>query len=113
MIITSKCMSFTANKTDGTYCKKITKDNVPNYMLGKIPAIVPTNHFDWDNIGVYGEVLGKIPKGEFGIKPYSENRVVGDDSVSQYGWRLMTDGKNEPLNVMQPFIVTFFWKRVK
>lgn len=104
-------MSFTANQADGTYKKKIVKDNIPNYMLGEIPAIVPTNHSDWDNVGIYGEVLGIVPKGEFGIKPYSENRFVGDGSANQYGWRLMTDGKNEPLNIVQPYVVTYFWKR--
>ena len=105
-------MSYTAKQTGGFYKKSLSRENIPNYIIGRIPAIVPTNHADWDNFGVYGDVLGKIPKGEFGIRPYSENRVVGDDSTTQYGWRITSNGRNKSFDITQPYIVVYLWKRI-
>ena len=77
-----------------------------------MPAIVPTNHYLWDNNGLYGDAIGVVSKDKYGIKPYSENRFVGDDSTTQYGWRITSNGGNKSFDITQPYIVVYLWKRI-
>ena len=112
MNITSKCMSYTAKQTGGFYKKCLSRENIPNYIIGMMPAIVPKNHYLWDNNGLYGDAIGVVSKDKYGIKPYSENRFVGDDSTTQYGWRITSNGGNKSFDITQPYIVVYLWKRI-
>lgn len=105
-------MSYTAKQTGGFYKKSLSRKNIPNYIIGMMPAIVPLNNYLWDNNGLYADSIGVISKDKNGIKTYSGNIVVGDNSTTQYGWRITSNGGNKSFDITQPYIVVYLWKRI-
>lgn len=106
-------MSFTSNNIGGNYKKTLTRDEIPMYNIGRFPSVVPINHHEWDNMGVYGTDLGEVPKRKYGVKSSNDNRVTGDDTTTQYGWRITSNGGGGSFDISQPYIVIFFWRRTK
>ena len=113
MIITSKCMSFTTGQASGFYNVHLSKENIPNYQIGDIPCIVPDSHYLWNNNGISAVNVRKEQDSREGIRPTSDNKINSDSDEFQNGWNITTNGGNIPFEIMQPFIVTCFWLRVK
>ena len=107
-----KSMSFATNSTGGNYRKTLTRDEIPMYNIGQFPSAVPISHSDWDSQGIYGAILGKVPIGKHGIKSCADNAFEGDDTTTQYGWRITSNGGGGSFDISQPYIVVTFWKRV-
>ena len=91
---------------------ELTQSQIPNYSIGKIPAIVPINHVSWNNGGVHGSDLGKIPSNKTGIGITNGNTVQGGNNSIQYGWEIFTNGGGQTHNNMPPYLVVTIWKRI-
>ena len=109
----STSMSFTTGQANGFYNVHLSKENIPNYQIGDIPCIVPDSHYLWNNNGISAVNVRKEQDSREGIRPTSDNKINSNSDEFQNGWNITTNGGNIPFEIMQPFIVTFFWLRVK
>lgn len=105
-------MSFATNSIGGNYKKTLTRDEIPMYNIGQFPSAVPISHSDWDNQGIYDAILGEVPIGKHGIKSCADNTFEGNDTTVQYGWRITSNGGGRSFDIIQPYIVVTFWKRI-
>ena len=94
-------MSFTANQVGGEYKHLLSLDEMPSH------AHKP---HDWDivtsqggNTGHYSVPYQDNPTGVF--NPFSY-----DKDKERYGSYV---GNNIPHNNIQPYVVVYFWKRIK
>ena len=98
----SQSMSFTSKQTGGEYQHVLTSEELPEHAhwIGRS---------DQSNLQSGKNNWGLVEDGGFGGKvalPISAAGLCKDDSTG-------TSGSNEPHNNLQPYIVTFFWTRVK
>lgn len=98
---------YFAGNTGGEASHTLTKDEIPNYLIGNIPVAVPGEHTHWNNGGIRGTTLGSASSSKHGTKS------AGDiTSGTQYGWSVSTNGRGISHNNMPPYIVVYIWKRV-
>lgn len=103
-------MSFTAGWIGGSYCHKLNQNEIPNYSIGDLTVSVPGDHLKWANKGIIPAETGQAASDKIGIKTTNEMyRTTG----IQYGWSIYTYGGDKPHNNIQPYVVTYFWKRVE
>ena len=92
MIITSsQCMSFTPNSNGGEYKHLLTIDEMPSHSHN-ITLPVSTN---WSGNGG---------------SAYQLNNATTDNITKNY---IKTTGNSNSHNNVQPYIVVFFWRRLK
>ena len=107
----STSMSFTSGQENGSYNVCLSKENIPNYKIGDFPCIVPDSHYLWSNDGINAVNVKKEQDNREGIHPTSDNKINSNSNEFQNGWNISTNGGNKPFEIMQPYIVTYFWKR--
>ena len=97
--------SYKAGDTGGEATHKLSRNEIPNYRIGFMPAAVPSIHGEWNNGGIAGA----------GMSSSGKTDVVNDTdfglSDTQYGWDLYTDGGDESHNNMPPYLAVYVWKR--
>ena len=96
MTITSKCMSFTTKSTGGEYKHKLSIDEMPSHNH-RVPDQADDNSsfktYDW------GEPM------LLGTKRATKNKG--------YWWSITEwKGGDKSHNNLQPYVVTYFWRRV-
>lgn len=97
MTTTSKCMSFTSNSTGGEYYHTL--------LFSEMPA-------HGHEIGIWG-TSGVLQTGAWEFMTingshYSDGQSHNVNSIHTNG-----SGNNIPHNNVQPYLVVFFWRRVK
>lgn len=97
MITISKCMSFTTSQVGGEYNHFLTKSELPKakqelyyeQLNNNGTHFSPTLAIKWTYVG----------------------NIQGNNSIkTSNGVGFMGEGK--PVNIIQPYVTTFFWKRV-
>lgn len=106
------CMSFTSSQSNGFYNVNLTKENIPNYSIGNIPSIVPDAHYTWNNDGINAINIQNTQGSKNGVHSAADNQFEVKNNEYQNAWNVSTNGGNKPFNIIQPFTVTFFWKRI-
>lgn len=102
MTITSKCMSFTSTKIGGEYRCALTNEELPehSHWIGcSNQSNLPGGRSDW------GLVVDGGFEGIVALTPKARGLCVDDGTG--------TAGSNVPHNNIQPYVVTYFWKRIK
>lgn len=95
------CMSFTSNETGGEYQHILTSGELPEHAhwIGRSDqSNLPAGKNNW----------GLVEDGGFGGKvalTVSASGLCVDDSTG-------STGLNKPHNNLQPYVTTFFWKRI-
>lgn len=84
----------------------LTKDNIPEYKLGDLPAVVPGSHTNWDNGGVRGTTLGPISPEKPGT-----GTLASASAGTQYGYSIRSNGGGQAFDTMPPYLVVNMWKR--
>lgn len=105
-------MSFTSGQSNGFYNVNLTKENIPNYSIGNIPSIVPDAHYAWNNDGINAINIQNTQGSKNGVHSAADNQFEVKNNEYQNAWNVSTNGGNKPFNIIQPFTVTFFWKRI-
>lgn len=95
-----------AGDTGGSWTYTLSQENIPQYKLGDIPAVVPHSHVKWDNGGVRGTTVGQATTEKPGATGSSQIT-----SGSQYGWSIYSNGGGQAFTVIQPFMAVNIWKR--
>ena len=107
MTTTSKCMSFTTDNTGGEYNHQLSYDEMPGHAHNEY--VMVEGYPDWDSFtpDPYS-MLFNWQKGEYREKAtaYHAARVFVNTYTS-------TEGRSQTHNNMQPYIVTYFWRRTK
>ena len=103
MITTSKCMSFTANQVGGEYKHLLSLNEMPSH------AHKP---YEWDIITAQGGNTGFYNMTYLGDNNRTGvfNPFIHDYDKNRYGSYV---GNDIPHNNIQPYLVVFFWRRVK
>lgn len=96
MTITSKCMSFTSNSIGGEYNHFLTVNEMPKH-----------NH-----LTVKGNDDGDTPNITDEFITYQSEGSIPKTPGSYYSAHTRDAGENEPHNNLQPYVTTFFWRRV-
>lgn len=102
-------MSFTSQSIGGEYNHKLNQNEIPNYYIGGIAVPVPNTHARWANNGIAPTEMGQASSDKIGVTTISEMNI---NSGTQYGWKINTYGGDKPHNNLQPYVTTFFWKRI-
>ena len=103
-------MSFTAEWIGGDYYHKLNQNEIPNYFIGDLVVAVPFDHTKWNNAGIIGTECGQASSNKVGLRATNDmERTNG----MQYGWSFYTNGGGKPHNNIQPYVVTYFWRRIK
>ena len=89
MIITSKCMSFTAESSGGEYKHKLTVTEMPSH-----------GHKLYARGGQTAQTSS----------PFVDNKPITQGSNS-YGFNVSSTGGDQSHNNIQPYIVIYFWRR--
>ena len=97
MITTSKCMSFTSNSEGGEYYHTLSYYEMPDHAheVGIWDTSGSLKTDPWEFMTIYGS-------------HYSDGQSHNVNSVHTNG-----SGGNIPHNNVQPYLVVFFWRRVK
>lgn len=103
MTTTSKCMSFTANQVGGEYKHLLS--------LNEMPSHAHKPH-DWDIITAQGGNTGFYNMTYLGDNNRTGvfNPFIHDYDKNRYGSYV---GNDIPHNNVQPYLVVFFWRRIK
>lgn len=101
MSITSKCMSFTTSKQGGEYRHTLVNDELPMHLhwIGRSDqSNLQGGRNDWGLVadGGYGGMVALTLKAR---------SLCIDDGTG-------TAGSDVPHNNIQPYVVTYFWRRV-
>ena len=99
--------TYKAGATGGEATHTLTKSEIPNYEIGTLPEIVPTNHANWNNGGILASDLGNASPSKPGIQS-NGNITTGQ---MQYGYRIMSNGGSQPHNNMPPYLAVYMWRR--
>lgn len=100
MITISKCMSFTALNTGGTYQHKLSVNEMPSHKHILLDQITDSSS------GISGQVEGE--------NSYLSRVTERADPKLRYWWSTTcSTGGGSPYSIMQPWISVYFWKRVK
>ena len=67
----------------------ITKAQLPSYVLGDIPGVVPANHGNWNNNHVAASNLGATSSSKPGVNQISGNAIT---SGTQWSYRVNSGG---------------------
>ena len=102
-------MSFTAESVGGEYAHKLSQNEIPNYSIGELTVSVPYDHAKWTSQGIVPAETGQASPEKLGIKTTNEMLRT---SGTQYGWSIYTNGGDKPHNNLQPYVTTYFWKRI-
>lgn len=94
------------NATGGSFTQTLKQENIPEYMLGVIPAIVPGQHTNWDNAGVRGTTVAQATTEKPGMTGGSPIT-----SGNQYGWSIGSNGGGQAFSIMPPYMAVNIWKR--
>lgn len=99
--------AYKAGTTGGEASHTLTQDEIPNYSIGDIPSVVPPNHDNWSNGGVYANNMGDTSGSKQGIR----NNGNAISSGTQWSWHIETHGGSQPHNNMPPYQAKCFWTR--
>ena len=102
--------TYKAGATGGEATHRLTQNEIPNYSIGNIPAIVQDYHEQWNNGGVQNFEFGNVPSGKQGIQK-TEGNIIRGGSGTQYGWKILTNGGGQAHNNMPPYLAVYMWKR--
>lgn len=94
--------TYSAGSTGGEANHTLTQDEIPNYAIGNLPEIVPTNHENWNNGGIQASNMGNATPS----KPGTQGN--GNDTTS----KTQSNGGGKPHNNMPPYLAVYIWKRV-
>ena len=94
--------------TGGNWEVTLTQENIPNYEIGQIPAVVPNVHTNWNNGGVKGKTVGQASDSKKGVDLAQGNIIT---TGNQYGWSISTNGGGQAFNITPPYIAVNMWKR--
>ena len=95
----STSMSFTSNSTGGEFKHKLVLEEIPNhthYILDQLAD---------GNIGISGDPGGK--------SPYTRATERADRTKKYWWGTTYPSGGDKAHNNVQPYIVTYFWRRTK
>lgn len=90
-------MSFTAKQIGGEYKHSLTTNEMPEHKHSTVKGLDDGDKPNITDMYITYQSEVTIPK------------IPG----SYYSAHTMSAGKNGPHNNVQPFIVTYFWKRIK
>lgn len=102
--------TYKAGATGGEATHRLTQNEIPNYSIGNIPAIVQDFHEKWNNGGVKNFEFGSVPSGKQGIRK-TEGNIIQSGSDIQYGWKILTNGGEQAHNNMPPYLSVYIWQR--
>ena len=107
MTTTSKCMSFTTDSSGGEYKHKLLEIEIPKHhhsesLMVKGYPEWPVQTTDW-----YGVMIDYSTKNY--VAPNQEVHATSTSAFTYTGWA----GDNVHHNNVQPYIVTYFWRRTK
>ena len=102
------CETAPLGTTGGAWEQTLTQENMPNYKLGAIPAIVPGSHINWNNDGVKGTTLGTAAPEKPGVTKTAANETT---SGSQYGYAVWLNGGGKAVSTTPPYLAVNMWKR--
>ena len=115
MIITSKCMSFTADNIYGEYNHALSKNELPQHdhmVRHYLQGNAEWNGAIHDNTVVVTHYGAFFPDSTNGIGSTGYTTKETNNVYLLDGAHTSSAGGNESHNNIQPSIVTFFWKRV-
>lgn len=92
----------------GSESHTLTMQEIPDYRIGQIPAIVPGAHTNWNNSGIRGTTVGQASDTKKGITSTPANSISAGD---QYGWSVNTNGGGQAFSTMPPYLTVNMWKR--
>lgn len=99
MTTTSKCMSFTAEWIGGNYFHKLTREELPSHTHWILDQQTDVT------TALYGDSYSDVPF----------TRATERTNKTNYYWYGQTwpTGGNKPHDNVQPYVVTYFWRRIK
>lgn len=100
-------MSFTTNNTGGEYKHQLSYYEMPDHAHNEY--VMVEGYPDWDSFTPLPySMLFNWKKGEYrdGVTAYHAARVTVNTYTS-------TEGGSQTHNNVQPYIVTYFWRRTK
>lgn len=100
--------TYSAGSTGGEANHTLTQSEIPSYLIGDLPEIVPVDHRNWANGGIVESNLGKTSPTKPGIKSNGNNITSG----TQYSYKIYSNGGGKPHNNMPPYLAVYIWKRV-
>ena len=107
MITTSKCMSFTSNSTGGEYRHSLSEVEMPQHA--HYEYIMVKGYEGWPDVDVdqYGIMIDFASSNY--VAPNQKVKATFTNGFVVTGHA----GENVPHNNIQPYIVTYFWRRTK
>ena len=100
--------TYTAGNTGGEATHTLTKDEIPNYSIGLMATVVPSNHDNWSNGGVRATNLGSASNDKPGVQAGTGSNITHG---TQYGWNINTNGGGRAHNNLPPYLVVYMWER--
>lgn len=101
--------SDTSKQTGGEATHTLTKSEIPNYEIGKIPEAVPPTHSNWNNGGIEGSHLGDASGSKPGV---GNSGTLTTTAGTQWAYQISTDGGGQPHNNLPPYTTCYIWYRV-
>ena len=101
--------TYADGSTGGEAQHKLAREEIPDYKIGDIPAVVPGSHQNWNNGGVTSSNLGQTSPSKKGVG--NNNGSADRTSGYQYGYSISTYGGDRPHNNMPPYYSMPFWIR--
>lgn len=107
MTTTSKCMSFTTDSIGGEYKHKLQEIEMPKHHHGE--RILVKGYSEWDSMTTsdYGIIIDYSTKNY--VVPKTHVNAADVTTFCYTGFA----GDNVHHNNIQPYIVTYFWRRTK
>lgn len=99
--------TYKAGSTGGEATHKLTKDEMPDYEIGKIPEVVSDNHANWNNGGIKGSYLGMASSDKPGVQSNGNAMTNGH----QWSYSVNTNGGGKAHNNMPPYLTVYVWQR--